>query len=160
MPMADADWWQQWWRQDRKTMVRLIAVGLVGLLLLLWGSLGVGSPGPRARPATGPPEAGTLTTEAQALDQVVTQIVSAIPGAGRVAVAVTLQRSAESAWSHGRRLGDVAPDVQGVVVVATGAANPVVRSEVTEAVETLLQVAPYQVLVLPDGGGIASSPAP
>lgn len=41
------------------------------------------------------------------------------------------------------------PVVQGVLVVATGAEDPEVRVRVTRAVETLLDVKPHQVQVLP-----------
>jgi stage III sporulation protein AG len=41
------------------------------------------------------------------------------------------------------------PEVQGVVVVAQGANNPLVRARITRAVETLWGLAPHQVQVLP-----------
>lgn len=41
------------------------------------------------------------------------------------------------------------PEVQGVIVVAQGGGNPVVRARITQAVETLWGLAPHQVQVLP-----------
>lgn len=41
------------------------------------------------------------------------------------------------------------PEVQGVVVVAQGANNALVRARITRAVETLWNLAPHQVQVLP-----------
>ena len=46
-----------------------------------------------------------------------------------------------------------APLVDGVLVIAEGASDPVVRADLTEAAAVALHVAPYQVLVLPRGGG-------
>jgi stage III sporulation protein AG len=50
-------------------------------------------------------------------------------------------------------LSEVGPRVVGVLVVAAGAGDPVVREELTQAVETLLGVPAYKVMVLPKGGG-------
>ncbi|MGB9661659.1 MAG: hypothetical protein ACPL5F_06510 [Moorellaceae bacterium] len=41
------------------------------------------------------------------------------------------------------------PQIQGVVVVAEGGSDPVVRARLTEAVQTLWALAPHQVQVLP-----------
>jgi stage III sporulation protein AG len=49
-------------------------------------------------------------------------------------------------------LSEVGPQVVGVLVVATGAADPVVREELQLAVETVLGVPAYKVMVLPRGG--------
>ncbi len=142
------------WRDDRSTMWRLLVVGGLGIALVAWGSWG----GAAAKPASpGPPAAaagaaGLAGQEAQ-LDQAVAAVVAAIPGSGRVQVAVTLASGAETQFATQRTSERVvAPKVSGVVVVATGASAPAVRQEITTAVETLLQVSAYQVAVLPDGG--------
>lgn len=49
-------------------------------------------------------------------------------------------------------LNELGPKVVGVLVVAAGAGDPVVREELTSAVETLLGVPAYKVLVLPKEG--------
>lgn len=46
----------------------------------------------------------------------------------------------------------MAPQVDGVLIIADGATNPSVRAALTEAAAVALHVAPYQVLVLPRGG--------
>ncbi|CAB1128909.1 protein of unknown function [Candidatus Hydrogenisulfobacillus filiaventi] len=132
-------------------------------------------PAGRGPPGSGAPArtaAGTLAGEEAAVSARLAAILARIPGAGRVHVAVTLSRTAtdqylgESGGSGGNgplvvstpsggqqpvRLDELAPVVQGVVVVASGATRPLVRQELAQAVETLLNLAPYQVLILPEG---------
>ncbi|MDA8345863.1 MAG: hypothetical protein M0Z66_10305 [Thermaerobacter sp.] len=48
---------------------------------------------------------------------------------------------------------EVAPRVVGVLIVATGANNPMVRQELTQAAEALLGLPAYTIEVLPGGGG-------
>lgn len=157
--------WRQWlarlWRDDRPAFVRLLLVGALGLGLVAWGTWGGGRGSPAAVRSVPPPAAsvapdvGPLGAEEAALDSQLGQIVAAIPGAGTVHVAVTLSKSAVTEYASGRStpLDEVGPAVAGVVVVATGARSPQVREEIVQAVETLLQIQPYQVVVLPNGGG-------
>jgi stage III sporulation protein AG len=49
-------------------------------------------------------------------------------------------------------LAELGPQVVGVLVVAEGAGDPLVRADLTQAVETLLGVPAYKVLVLPREG--------
>jgi stage III sporulation protein AG len=156
--------WRQWltglWQQDRRSVTRLLIVGVVGLALLVWGSQG-GGPGTSYRPAraSGALSAVTgvgnpLAQQEANLDETLASILAAVPHAGQVQVAVTLSRSAEESYAKSRvPLAELGPRIEGVVVVAKGAIQPQVRQEMTQAVETLLQVQPYQVLVLPNGGG-------
>jgi len=46
----------------------------------------------------------------------------------------------------------LAPQVNGVLIIAAGAGNPSVRSALTEAAAVALHVPSYEVLVLPGGG--------
>lgn len=141
------------WQDDRSTMWRLMVVGALGIALVAWGSWGGGA----AKGGT-PPAAGTaaavgsgLGAQEARLDQEVASLVAAIPGSGTVHVAVSLAAGSETTFaSHHASQRVVAPQVQGVVVVASGAGAPAVREEITAAVETLLQVGAYQVVVLPD----------
>ncbi len=142
------------WRDDRSTMWRLLAVGGLGVALVAWGSWGGAGAKPQAAgtPAAAAGGLGLAGQEAQ-LDQAVAAVVAAIPGSGRVHVAVALASGAKTQFAT-RHTSEqvVAPQVSGVVVVATGASAPGVRQEITTAVETLLQVSAYRVAVLPDGG--------
>jgi stage III sporulation protein AG len=151
------EWLSDLWQHDKKSVVRLGIVGAVGIGLLLWGSEG-GGPGSTYTPSTPPISAaagtGPLVQEEVVIDRELTAILGAVPGAGRVRAAVTLSRSASEQYAKNRiPLAQIGPEVDGVVVVATGARRAVIREELTQAVETLLQVQPYQVLVLPNGGG-------
>jgi stage III sporulation protein AG len=141
------------WHQDRPVVMRLLVVGALGLALVVAGSWPRAPAGSRSgsdAPASSPLP---LIQEERSLDEEVAAMVSAIPGAGRVSAGVSLARTAMTQYSGTatRSVVETAPDVSGVVVVATGAKSAAVRTEITEAVETLLQIQPYQVLVLPDG---------
>lgn len=48
---------------------------------------------------------------------------------------------------------ELAPKVVGVLIVATGAKNPMVREELTQAAQALLGLPAYAIEVLPGGGG-------
>ncbi|NLW06743.1 MAG: hypothetical protein GX039_01995 [Clostridia bacterium] len=62
---------------------------------------------------------------------------------------VMARNSQMSAEENPVTIRESRPVVQGVVVVAQGANNPLVRSRITQAVETLWGLAPHQVQVLP-----------
>ena len=154
--------WREWigqlWAQDRGMVLRLGVVLVIGLGLLVWGSQGtppvtatIHHPGPSAQVVQ---NSSPLGAEEAAMDQELRGILAAVPGAGRVSVAVTLSRSMREQYSaHGHlALAQLGPAVDGVVVVADGASQPLVREELVSAVETLLQIGAYRVLVLPDGG--------
>lgn len=161
-------WWQNLLQNDKPKFLRIAILAALGLALLVVGSI-------RPRPTTtarASPEVGAsplVDQENQVARQLV-DILQSIPGAGRVKVAVTLSRTIQSQFvtsssslSGGTSpllvnnnagqtvvpLDQVGPAVQGVVVVARSASNPVLRAELSQAVETLLQVPAYQVLILP-----------
>jgi stage III sporulation protein AG len=48
---------------------------------------------------------------------------------------------------------ETAPKVEGALIVASGAANPVVREELSQAAQALLDLPAYAIEVLPAGGG-------
>ncbi|MDA8197863.1 MAG: hypothetical protein M0Z54_00330 [Thermaerobacter sp.] len=140
------------WQDDRSTMWRLMVVGALGIALVAWGSWGGGAAKGTEPPSTAAVAGGSgLGAQEARLDRVVAGVVAAIPGSGAVHVAVSLAAGSETEFaSHRTSQRVLAPQVQGVVVVASGASSPAVRQEITTAVETLLQVSAYQVLVLPD----------
>ncbi|MDN5346885.1 MAG: stage sporulation protein [Clostridia bacterium] len=72
-----------------------------------------------------------LTKETNADDQVVMARAGQIGGEGPVVIKESM------------------PKVQGVLVVADGAEDPVVRAQMAQAVQTLLGIAAHQVQVLP-----------
>jgi hypothetical protein len=150
--------WREWlttlWQQDRGTVWRLVVVGALGLALAAWGSLSWGGAAAPPDPPAAPAANSALSREEGVMDRQLRAILERVPGAGRVWVAVTLSRSARAQYGRGAApLAEWGPAVAGVVVVADGAAAPFVRQELESAVETLLQVAAYRVLVLPQGGG-------
>ncbi len=143
------------WHRDRSMMVRLSVLGALGLALVVAGSWPRGPTPVQGRVVGGDAPAGSgqkILAEERALDEEVAAVVQAIPGSGRVSVGVSLTRTAMTQYAGhpAQAVAETEPAVSGVVVVATGAQNPVVRTEITAAVETLLQLQSYQVLVLPD----------
>lgn len=166
------EWWNKFVHHDRKGLVRLIVIGGLGVMLLGLGSFGIARPSPPANTDSHhtrmQPEA-IQTQEAEIADQV-EEILAKIPGVGHVFVAMTLTRSIQSQYvdSSGGGQGtqpvlvstntgqtvvpfdQIGPLVGGVVVVAKAAARPFIRSELSQAVQTLLQIQAYQVLILPN----------
>ncbi|MCY0877712.1 MAG: hypothetical protein OWU84_02025 [Firmicutes bacterium] len=171
MPGNFHEWWKKFVSQDQRTLVRLVVVGLAGVLLLAFGSFGIPRPSPpAAKPAAAPAPSTPLERQEQEIAQQVAHILQKIPGVSQVSVAITLTRSIQSQYvdSSGGGTGtepvvvstnngqtvvpfdQIGPSVGGVVVVTPSAVRPFIRAELSQAVQTLLQVQPYQVLVLPN----------
>ena len=164
-----SDWWRRMVREDRGTLVRMLLVGALGVGLLAFSGLGTKSTQAAHGP---PPDTSTLSGQEQLVAGQIRTILQAIPQVGPVSVAVTLDRTIQSQYVTSTQglttpssspvvvtnaggdavvpLDQVGPLVAGVVVVAPAATNPNIRSELAQAVETLLQVQPYQVLILPN----------
>lgn len=115
------------------------------------------------------------------LDRSVAAVLDQVRGAGAVAVAISVSRSPsrllvrnlstrresqgamvssslDEALAFGRgqvpvSTGEDAAPLVGALVVAPGATDPMVRAELTQAVETLLGLAANQVIVLPGRRG-------
>ncbi len=162
----NANGWRNWWGQGRGKFVQIAILAGLGVALLVIGS--GHSPPPATRLSTG--ATPTLEVQEALVEGQLVRILEAIPNVGKVQAAVTLSRTIQSQFvtapssvsgtlspilvqnNNGESvvpLDQVGPAVQGVVVVARTAQNPVVRSELTNAVETLLQIPAYQVLILP-----------
>lgn len=172
MPSGYREWWNKFVSHDRKGFVRMLTVGGLGVLLLGFGSFGIARPSPPHPKAHGgsrsPSEA--IQRQQNEIAAQVSQILDRIPGVGHVSVAVTLTRSIQSQYVDSSNTGQgtqpvvvstntgqtvvpfdqIGPSVGGVVVVAPAASRPGIRAELAQAVQTLLQVQAYQVLVLPN----------
>lgn len=165
------EWWNKLISQDRKGLGRLIVIGILGVVLLGFGSFGIARPSPpQAKSNQVPVPSTALEKQEGQIAQQVSQILQQIPGVSHVSVAITLTRSIQSQYvnSSGGDSGtqpvlvttnngqmvvpfdEIGPSVGGVVVVTPSASRPMIRSELAQAVQTLLQIQPYQVLVLPN----------
>ncbi len=162
------EWWKKISSRDRPQLYSLIGIGLLGVLLLGFGSFGPSVPSP-PRSSQQAVTKGPLVQQEQEISQQLRQILRTIPQVHGVSVAITLSRSMTSQYASSNAnsqgsspvvittnsgetvvpLDEIGPAVQGVVVVSPSARNPLVRAELAQAVETLLQVQPYQVLILP-----------
>lgn len=172
----------------------LLLLGLLGVLLLAWGSFTAPATAPAGSKAPEPAPA-TVRDEgeesfAPRLEASLAQTLSQVAGAGRVSVRVflssgpryeyarkttgetrTTQESEKGGvsrvTSEQRDEGEVTimrgetggrdepvvvvarvPEIQGVLVVAEGASDPLVRVELTRAVETALGLPAHRVRVL------------
>lgn len=163
------EWWTRYIRQDKKNLYRIGALGALGVLLLGFGSFGMPAPSPPAsktHTATDP-----LVRQEHEIGNQVASMLEAVPGAGHVTVAMTLTRSIQAQYVEGNNggstgnqpvmvstsngqsvvpLDQIGPSVGGVVVVAKSAVNPTMRAELSQAVQTLLQIQAFQVLILPN----------
>jgi len=159
--------------QKDKTVKIIVAVGLLGMLLVLAGQLAAGggrSP-PRGSPAPASPQGGTASAEeyAAALEARLEELVGSIEGVGRAKVMVTLEHGVEyvyaqdqrqeTQYSHvlidteqGRRQPLVRtqrqPKVQGVVVVCEGADDVRVQAKLVGVVTTALNIPTTRVYVV------------
>lgn len=174
-----------------KLRQRIIVLGLLGLLLLLLGSLVASVSAPRqvasaatlAAPKSNPLPSDRLLAFQTQMNEDLARILGRIKGAGEVSVAVTLAQSPKlnpamssqttvqtsttgpgqssktqttdlTSISQGSNqepliASEDAPKVTGVLVVASGAADPNVRAELTQAVQTVLGLPAFQVMVAP-----------
>jgi stage III sporulation protein AG len=169
--MTFREWWQKFSQQDASAMRRLVLIGAMGLALLAIGSFGMARPSP-PKPQTRMTVATALQAQESEVGQQLAALLDAVPGVRQVTVAVTLSRSIQSQYATGSDtaggtgsslvlvstangqsavpLDQIGPMVAGVVVVTPSAVHPWIRSELAQAVQTLLQIQPYQVLVLPN----------
>ncbi len=83
-------------------------------------------------------DTGTGTSSGTATTDTTTQTTLATSGSGQSPVLTQ----------------EVAPKVVGALIVATGANDPMVREELTQAAEALLGLPAYAIEVLPGGGGL------
>ena len=197
------------WKWGAGTNTGLIIAALLGILLLLMGSLGGGDNSGNTGAVDGSEEtsrnnrpivsnseqpSSQLVMAEIKLEQRLSDILSEIEGAGEVKATVLLASGPEYRYAvndkvtqrkveeedqgGGTRLTtertedgqlvlvrtsgtgveqpiivkELKPEVQGVLVVATGANNIFVKEKLIKAVVTLLDVPPYQVRVLTGKG--------
>ena len=164
------DWWNKFINQDRRGLMRLVVIGGLGLLLLGFGSFGIGKSSPQSVPHPhlfGPTQA--LEQQELEVAQQLSGVMDKIPGVTHVSVAVTLTRSIQSQYVNSSTGGQgtqpvvvstnsgqtvvpfdqIGPLVGGVVIVTPAARRPAIRMELSLAAQTLLSIQAYQVLVLP-----------
>lgn len=165
--------WRRLAQQDRKLMLKLSAVLVAGLLLMGWGRL---EAAPAVEPAPGieRAELGYIREEEE-LAARVEAVLATVKGAGRVRVALTLADSGAAHYAQEREssseagagdsrqqtsqalalaadqpvlLSRSAPAVRGVVVVASGAGDPLVAERLYWAVKSLLAVSGGQIAII------------
>lgn len=172
--------------------LKLALVGALGLILIIAGSLMSGSG--KAADSGDHHVLSELREYQEALTSQLEQVISAIQGAGKVRVSITMERGPETIYvantstsrnaqsestpqgqsrqtvtetetsqavtGRGISAGDslipetvLAPKISGCVVVAEGALDPVVKTNIYRAVQVLLDIPIYKIEVLPMQGG-------
>lgn len=183
--------------QNHGLNIRVVWLGLIGILLLIFGSFFDGNLlSSKIVPISETKEDSTIITSKSMdasyeknLENKLTQLLSRTKGAGNVAVSITVEGSArqeheknivketktvqEKDTSGGIRttteikenqqvlvnkengvdkpvmLREINPEIKGVLVIADGAGDSVVKANLTKAVETGLGIASYKITVLP-----------
>lgn len=163
--------------KQKKTLSWLSLIVLVGVgLLIIQPSSNRQNPQPLSTvPST--PVAADFAAEAQYVENRLAQLLSAVAGIRKADVFVTLERGprlniAEEV-SYEQQAGETTrqttapalvrngqvenpiilqkdwPEVRGVLIVADGAEDPIVRLKIAQAVQTVLQIEMYRIEVLP-----------
>ena len=129
----------------------LLLLGVAGLALLLFGSLG-GEASPGDSTAKTEDYRAALTAE-------VTLLVSEVRGAGEVTVLLTLESGESRVYAENSTGGTVTvggdglivesrpPRVVGVAVVCTGGADPAVRREISDLLAASLGVGAHRIKI-------------
>jgi hypothetical protein len=134
--------------------------GLLGLGVLLMLAPTLWSSGRQGGMAALKSDAGTATagavnSEGAILAEQTAKILGAIKGAGEVRVFLTLEKSSGQeetpafGGSSSRQL--LGPQVRGVLIIASGAADPQVRWQLYQAVAALFDV-PGEMIYVVEGG--------
>lgn len=177
--------------RDGVINMKLIIIGLLGMALLIAGSVFDRQPD-RELPRDSAKQPTTTVAPRsyeEALEAKLANLLSQVKGAGAVAVSITLDASAaqepaknvvreskviqekdnaggirttteskeseqilmskESGSDHPVMLRETKPVIKGILVIADGANDSVVKANLTKAVEAGLGVAPYKITVLP-----------
>ena len=75
-----------------------------------------------------------------------------VEGVGKVKVMITVNSSKEAVVEDGKKvpyvIKEVEPVVEGVVVVAQGGGNDIIKNQIVEAVSVLFHISSYKVKVL------------
>ena len=158
---------QAFWRSfcNSQNRVRLlVAVGLLGMGLILCSELLAGEEPKKSEPAMKQPEQQNAQQSEQQLQQRLEEIISQIDGVGECSVMLTFEESERSVYAVEDSVSQeqdgeggnqpvlektVRPQVNGVVVVCQGAKSMTVCQQVTEAVTTVLGIRSTQVCVCP-----------
>ena len=170
---------QAFWRSfcNSQNRVRLlVAVGLLGMGLILCSELLAGEEPKKSEPAMKQPEQQNAQQSEQQLQQRLEEIISQIDGVGECSVMLTFEESERSVYAvedsvsqeqdrqtnsgsstSQKRLvliedgegGNQSFRSNGVVVVCQGAKSMTVCQQVTEAVTTVLGIRSTQVCVCP-----------
>ena len=157
-------------KKDKDLCIKLGICLLAGVLLMLLGTAGHRQEKPDA-PASAEIGESNCHNEEAILEEKLVNILSQVEGAGRVSVAVTLAEGAEAVYATDNDsreateqqerssslteindapvlVKELFPKVQGAVVVAEGAGDPLVKERLCEAATSLLGIRSSQVAII------------
>ncbi len=121
----------------------LLVIGVLGLVLLLIGSVGDGCM-TKAEDTT-----ETVADYRQTLAREAEELCRQVKGAGEVHIMLTLESGEANTYSGSHLTSTTPPRVLGVAVVAEGAASDTVRAELTELLCALFRVGANRVHISP-----------
>lgn len=176
-------WWHRLAAKEQKLLIRLGICLAAGITLMYAGSLGLGAGHTSSDVAERQQQEELSTTaESEVLEQKLADILSQVKGAGQVSVAVEYSESAAAVYATDREIsededgssrqeqesltlaGDApvlikqqTPQLRGVLVVASGAGDVLVRERLLQAVKGLLGLEAAQIAIIEGEYGMEST---
>lgn len=172
---APLSWWKRLGEKDRKLIVKLSACLLLGVLLMYLGGFNAGTRDKDADTDTAATNSISYTASTDTLERKLAAILAEVKGAGRVSVAVEYSESAAAVYAMESETAESSengatsrqqqesvalandapvlikqqtPQVQGIIVVASGAGDALVRERLYQAVKSLLGLDATQIAIV------------
>ena len=164
--------WSPLGKKEKSLFIKLAVCLGIGILLMSWGG-GRQAADTAAQPEEGNPlpAAENYAGSEQQLEAKLAEILAAIKGAGQVSVAITFEQGPEYVYARENSekqsaeanesssslvqvddspvlLKQRLPEVKGVVIVAEGAGDALVKEQLYQAAKSLLGVTAAQIAVI------------
>ena len=75
------------------------------------------------------------------------EMVESIQGVGKARVMVTMENSVEQVYSNDNKVKEIEPAIRGVLVICSGADNPVIKETVLESITKALNLSSDKVCI-------------
>ncbi len=124
----------------------LLLLGVLGLVLLLVGSVGEGCEG---REPTTPSEDSSPDAYRIALAEEAEMLCREVAGVGEVQIMLTLESGESNTYSGSHVTSTTPPRILGVAVVAEGGNSDMVKQELTELLSALFHVGANRIHISP-----------
>lgn len=75
------------------------------------------------------------------------EMVESIQGVGKARVMVTMENSVEQVYSNDNKVKEIEPAIRGVLVICSGADNPIIKETVLESITKALNLSSDKVCI-------------